>query len=118
MSKQVRENDVPCMSEELEMEEEFCDICGERCGGEGYRGPGEVLCNKCACEKYDQPAPPEEEAEELARQHWSYVEGIIVRADPEIGPGELDMIKYHFLTAFKQGHKYGREYSIDHPVMN
>ncbi|MBS3809783.1 MAG: hypothetical protein KGY38_06495, partial [Desulfobacterales bacterium] len=44
IANDMENQSAPGMSEELEMEEEFCDRCGERCSGEGYRGPGEVLC--------------------------------------------------------------------------
>lgn len=48
-----------------------------------------------------------ETPEELANQHWSYVEKVLQTAgeNPEI----IEKIKMHYIESFKHGFKHGRE---------
>lgn len=47
------------------------------------------------------------EPERLAREHWSYVEGILIahKASSEV----LFACRYHYITAFEHGYKHAME---------
>ena len=48
-----------------------------------------------------------EEIENLAKAHWEYVKSVLVRHGVE-NP-ELNLIGFHYMTAFIHGYKHGIE---------
>lgn len=52
-------------------------------------------------------APYTANAEALAEAHWSYIDGILIaHAQHE---SLREMIRYHYITAFKHGYKHALE---------
>jgi len=45
----------------------------------------------------------------LAVAHWDYVKAVIINSESNIHPRMLDIIGFHYITAFKHGHGHGYE---------
>ena len=51
----------------------------------------------------------ESKEHELAVEHWKYVKGVLINAESNINSRILDIIGFHYITAFKHGYKHGKE---------
>jgi len=45
----------------------------------------------------------------LAVEHWDYVKGVIVNSESNINNRLIDVIGFHYITAFKHGYKHGQQ---------
>ena len=43
----------------------------------------------------------------LAVAHWDYVKAVIINSESNINHKLLDVIGFHYITAFKHGYKHG-----------
>ena len=50
-----------------------------------------------------------DELHKLAVAHWYYVKAVIINSESNIHPRMLDIIGFHYITAFKHGHGHGYE---------
>ena len=56
----------------------------------------------------------EEEASKKCLAHWKYVEGILLTGEEPVEPfsdieKKINIIEFHYRTAFMHGYKHGRE---------
>ena len=54
-----------------------------------------------------QQAQPQNDAQELASDHWSYVRGVLQAAG--LFDDQIEDIEYHYISAFVHGYKHGVE---------
>jgi len=47
-----------------------------------------------------------DELHKLAVAHWYYVKAVIINSESNIHPRMLDIIGFHYITAFKHGWKH------------
>ena len=48
-------------------------------------------------------------AKNLAEEHWKYVKTVILNSEPNINTKIVDIIGFHYITAFVHGYKHGKE---------
>lgn len=51
----------------------------------------------------------ESDVHKLAVAHWDYVKGVLINAETNINHKLLDVIGFHYITAFKHGYKHGKD---------
>ena len=50
-----------------------------------------------------------DEVHKIAVAHWDYVKAVIINSESNINHKLLDVIGFHYITAFKHGYKHGKE---------
>ena len=58
-------------------------------------------------EDFNQIAQLEIDAEDVAFAHWRYIEGVL--QTHSIDPADIEMVGYHYRTAFVHGWKHADE---------
>jgi hypothetical protein len=47
------------------------------------------------------------EAKVMAEKHWSYVRGVVESANPDLSPRIVELLGFHYKTAFIHGYGHG-----------
>ena len=55
-----------------------------------------------------------EKGKQLANEHWSYIESLLVTH--KVDKQTIDIVKFHYISAFIHGYKHGLEESIKNSV--
>ena len=45
----------------------------------------------------------------LAKEHWNYIQQVIINSESNINPRLINVIGFHYITAFKHGYKHAKE---------